>query len=97
MTNEQMKIAIQKYRELLYRVSPTRFPQTERITPEKRVPMLEHLVWMLDQTLEHYAAGKVEKAMRWWGFIQGVLWSCGLYTIEELANDNREPEGTSDP
>lgn len=97
MTDEQMKVAIQKYRGLLYRVSPAQFPKSVKASSENMFAGLEHLVWMMEQTLEHYAAGKVEKAMRWWGFIQGVLWSCGLYTIEELANDNREPEGTSDP
>lgn len=31
----------------------------------------------------------MEKAMRWLGFIQGVLWSTGTRSIDEMREDNR--------
>lgn len=37
-----------------------------------------------------------EKAMRWLGFIQGVLWTMGIFTLDELKEQSRkcsdEPE-----
>jgi len=35
----------------------------------------------------------LEKAMRWLGFIQGVLWSTGTRSIDEMREDNRAPGG----
>ena len=30
--------------------------------------------------------------MRWLGFVQGVLWVQGVYTLENLKSHNRSPE-----
>ena len=32
---------------------------------------------------------RIDKVNRWLGFIQGVLWCCGVYTINELREHNR--------
>ena len=32
--------------------------------------------------------GRTEKFMRWVGFIQGVLWILGVYTLEDLMGHN---------
>jgi len=37
------------------------------------------------------AQAKLEKAMRWLGFIQGVLWATGVRTIDEMRADNTRP------
>jgi hypothetical protein len=37
-----------------------------------------------------------EKFMRWLGFMQGVLWAEGLYTIEQLKDHNRPTTQLSD-
>ncbi len=51
--------------------------------------MLAHCHGMLDEMEKFVAEGRMEKAFRWLGFIQGCLWSAGLYTLEELKNHNR--------
>ena len=33
--------------------------------------------------------GRIEKAFRWLGFIQGVLFSTGVFTVEDLKNHSR--------
>lgn len=38
--------------------------------------------------------GRREKAFRWLGFIQGILWVGEWYTIEEMAEHNRSKEIT---
>ena len=43
------------------------------------------------------ADGSTDKAMRWLGFMQGVMWSAGYYTLAEIKAHSRratENEGT---
>jgi len=62
----------------------------------------QHLRWMCREVLgflPHHKIGEpvpelaetqaaMEKAMRWLGFIQGVLWSTGVRTIDQMREDN---------
>lgn len=48
-----------------------------------------HLVWMCDQAIDFVAEGRIEKAMRWLGFIQGVFWVLSLKTLNELRDDSK--------
>jgi len=41
----------------------------------------EHLLYMLDKIIEQ---DDIEKSNRWIGFIQGVLWSLDVFSIEDL-------------
>lgn len=45
---------------------------------------LEHVLWCCDQGCAFVDEDKVDKAMRWLGFVQGALWSGGIYRIEDL-------------
>jgi hypothetical protein len=52
---------------------------------------VDHLIEMIPQMrgmLCYYP--RVEKFMRWLGFIQGVLWQRKWFTLEELKEHNRE-------
>lgn len=51
----------------------------------------EHARWMCDEiiVLSSEYDSHVEKIMRWLGFVQGVLWSTGFYSIEQMKDDNR--------
>jgi hypothetical protein len=51
-----------------------------------------HLSWMLAECLGFHGAGKVEKANRWLGYVQGVLACSGTATLEQLKRANM-PEG----
>ena len=51
---------------------------------------LEHISWMSSETKRLALDGKIEKANQWLGFIQGVLWSKGIYTIEQMKDHNRK-------
>ena len=50
--------------------------------------MLDHLEKMVQDFIKDGNTAKWEKALRWLGFIQGVLWSAGVYTITELRSHN---------
>jgi hypothetical protein len=47
---------------------------------------------MLDKMLEFIRENRMEKVFRWLGFVQGVLWAHGIYSLENLQNHNRPSE-----
>lgn len=56
---------------------------------EKDVILEDHLVLMISKIRKFLVEGRREKAMRWLGFIQRVLWAEDIYTIDELKEHNR--------
>jgi hypothetical protein len=44
----------------------------------------DHLLTMCRKVEEFLTFGQEAKANRWFGFIQGVLWMSGIYTIDEM-------------
>jgi hypothetical protein len=52
----------------------------------------KHVGYMLWQIPQFIKEGRKEKANRWLGFVQGVLWTKGFYTIEEMKEHNRPDE-----
>jgi hypothetical protein len=51
-----------------------------------------HVWWMITTLRDFIHEGRMEKAFRWLGFIQGVLWACGMYSVEDLAGHNKPSE-----
>ena len=51
---------------------------------------MRHGKWCCKRAVEFAQYGKIDKAMRWLGFVQGVLSSKGLCTIDELKDHNTE-------
>lgn len=60
--------------------------------PEQRRIVYEHVLAMIDRIDPLVEAGRRDKAMRWYGFIQGVLWVMGMYSIDELREHSRTAE-----
>ena len=53
---------------------------------------LNHLLSMLPKMKGFIKEGRREKFFRWLGFIQGVLWSLGEFSLNDLRNHNRPPK-----
>jgi hypothetical protein len=68
-------------------------------------PAVQHAAWMAREaisfvkdaqafeqhhTTEHGGRSKREKAHRWLGFIQGVLWMSGVFTLDELKEHSHQ-------
>jgi len=53
------------------------------------LPTFNHIRWMIKQIPQMLKDNRKEKAFRWLGFIQGVLCSEGIYTINDLKNHNK--------
>ncbi len=49
----------------------------------------EHLGKMIGKVRDFLVENRREKAFRWLGFMQGVFYAYGIYSIEEMANHNR--------
>lgn len=52
-------------------------------------PALDHLLDMIPQMREFIRDARREKLMRWLGWMQGVLFMAGVYTLEELKEHNK--------
>lgn len=48
-----------------------------------------HALVMLTKMRVMLTEGKDSKFFRWLGFVQGIMWSTGLYSIDELRSHNR--------
>ncbi|MFH1749938.1 MAG: hypothetical protein ABH837_03550 [bacterium] len=71
-------------------ISPVRIPDncSPEVTSEEQ---LAHAYWMLDE-IEKFAREReprLGKAFRWLGFVQGVLFVTGEFTIIDLRSHNR--------
>ena len=44
---------------------------------------------MLDEMETFLKENRKEELMRWLGFVQGCLWTLGIYTLDDLKNHNR--------
>lgn len=64
------------------------FPPKHAVQGGKK---LNHAHWMAYEakTVFIEVEVRIEKANRWLGFIQGVLWAENVFTIEELKAHNR--------
>lgn len=61
--------------------------------PDQGLPRaLRHVETMIPKAIDFFQHNRREKGFRWLGFIQGVLWTEGIYTIKEMKDHNR-PDG----
>lgn len=56
-----------------------------------------HALWCCREIRKMAGEGRREKAFRWLGFVQGVLFACGLATIDQLRAMNMPKEGGGEP
>lgn len=57
---------------------------------------LAHCYGMLDKMEGFIKEGRIEKAFRWLGFVQGGLWFAGQFPLKAFKNHNR-PENREEP
>lgn len=96
MTNEKILDVLKVYVDFL----ESRKRIAWRIDERETVSRLQqecHLLWMCGETAVFVRDDRLEKAMRWLGFIQGALWVMGLRTIEQMKRDNMPDGAAYDP
>lgn len=92
MTEKTLLEACVRYRQRLEQEGITAVDHAAEVLPSLLLEreQLEHVRWMLEQLCSG-AIDDREKVMRWLGFIQGVFWSCGYYTIQTMRTHNTTP------
>ena len=91
MTTEKLKSVFQFYRsyydEKFPKIGPNQLTNVESqywadhlSTNDK----ISHFKFMCDEAQSFADQGRVEKAMRWLGFLQGVLWMSGRFNLDDL-------------
>jgi hypothetical protein len=63
-------------------------PDVLQKAPPEQLEALEHLLEMFPQMRTFVVEARREKLMRWLGWVQGVLYMCGIYTLEEMKRHN---------
>jgi hypothetical protein len=60
------------------------------ITPHSTATVkLEHTAWMCQKIVDYVGGDFREKASRWLGFVQCMLWDQGIYSVDELRQHNK--------
>lgn len=59
---------------------------------EPTIELINHILYMCDQGKNFVDQGHIEKAARWLGWIQGVLYATKFMSLEEQMNMNRTEE-----
>lgn len=78
--------------QLGYRALP--YPDVEEHLGDRklgtpRFETLNHALWMCEQARQFLRSGRLAKAYRWIGTIQGILLMNGVFSIMELKDQNR--------
>jgi hypothetical protein len=91
MTKEKLKSLFQQYADLIHSCAPTAKPcrfegvlANQSIWTFRTDQRLSHLLFMCQEAQVFVDTDRVEKAMRWLGFLQGALWSHAYCTLDEL-------------
>ena len=91
MTKEKLKSMFQGYREhlddLYPKVSPRSLTEVESqfsVGSLSRIDTTAHFKHMCDMGQTFVDQDRVDKAMRWLGFMQGAFWMDDVFTLDEL-------------
>ncbi len=92
MTPERILSVVEFYRSFFKRTGIIAADCDEDSFMVDSVACLQHCHGMLDKIKTFVEEGRLEKAFRWLGFIQGVLWIQGMFTLKDLKEHNRPKE-----
>ena len=89
MTKEKIQSVVQIYKTKLENLSVGKIHYPHNDILDTAEHGLEHCHGMLDEMEVFLQEGRVDKVFRWLVFIQGILWSEKIYSLEDLKNHNR--------
>ena len=85
MTKDHIKLICTAYVKLLKEMGHNPIEN-----PDKP---LDHCAWMSQKTIELIEEGASDRKIgTWLGFVQGVFYSDGIFTIDDMRNHNRNIE-----
>lgn len=88
MTGEKILTVVDNYLKFLSELGykPKAYPHESIVITNKQ--KLNHAMHMLEQIKKFIEENRRDKAFRWLGFVQSILWTEGLYKLEDLKNHN---------
>jgi hypothetical protein len=96
MTSEKLRSVFKFYEEHIREYHPELSPtQMDDDCTRIKSPHISddmywgHMLFMTVQGQKFVDLGKIEKAMRWLGFLQGILWEDDHFTLDDLKNHSR--------
>ena len=96
LTQEQAYAMLDFYCELLDKqgYEPVPYPNPDArvggsVYRGAKYDALNEAYWMCQEARKLIRQGRWSKALRWIGFIQGLVWICGLQSISEIKTHNR--------
>lgn len=89
MTKDKISEVLGIYRIKFEEMGVVATPYPHHLAPTSKDEVLTYCCSMLPGIETYLQEDKIGKAFRHLGFIQGCLWTCGIYTVEELKNHNR--------
>lgn len=94
MTKEKLIKTLEFYKEKTRDFMQGAYNHRYLLPPDMlEINKLKHIQGMFDRIIPLIEnQNKIEKGMRWLGFIQGVLYSLDLFTLEELKDHSRPEE-----
>ncbi len=91
MSNDRPKEVLTLYLERWGHSYPPKRMDTEGFFGDRQTVMA-HVMWMCSTALKELEENNDrDKANRWLGFIQGVLFCVGHYTIDEMRAHTSDP------
>lgn len=92
MTPDKVREVLAIYRRNLEEMGITKadFNHDDCVRLDQGLEAEQHCLGMLDKMEAFIQEGRMDKVNRWLGFLQGVLWMRGLYTLTELMNHNKK-------
>lgn len=99
MTGPQLKDLFQLYYDYWDRSWPGLLPEqlpiylvAEKAGDLQSHERIKHFKFMCIAGQKFVDGGEIEKAMRWLGFMQGVLWRSDHFTLDQLKEQSRAKE-----
>lgn len=89
MTGEKVLEVISVYRRKFEDLNIPAKAWDRNNPPDSAKAILRHCHYMLTPLEEFVQNGRMEKAFRWLGFVQGVLWAMKMFKISELKDHNK--------
>lgn len=87
MTTQQIITLVGMYEQTLKLIKSERAEYS--LHNPSHAQALGHAVHMCSQIKGLVAEKKIDKAHRWLGFLQGILWTQGIFSIDEMRAHNR--------
>lgn len=89
MTKDKVKDQIKRvteYYKMCLSYKAKRYASDEKVGPSfgDSVAILRHCRYMIDEISISLEQNEIKKALRWLGFLEGCLWTAGVFSLDEL-------------